>query len=47
MDKQQADNELHKSKEIQVTIHHADNGPSLETCMVSVLSSHISKSEDF
>lgn len=29
--------------EIVVTIHHAQDGPSLESCLVSILSAHLSK----
>ena len=29
--------------ELCVTVHYADKGPSLESCMVSILSAHLSK----
>ena len=29
--------------EINVTIHYADDGPSLESCMVAILNAHLSK----
>ena len=32
--------------EIQVTIHYADKGPSLESRMVSILGAHLSKQEE-
>ena len=35
------------SSEIDVTIHYADNGPSLESCMVAILNAHLSKSGGF
>lgn len=39
--------DLTKTQKVHVTIHHADDGPSLESCMVFILSSHLSKSADF
>ena len=30
-----------KTREIHVTVHRADSGPSLETCMISILASHL------
>ncbi len=38
---------LTRPQEIKVTIHHADSGPSLEACMISILSNHMSKSANF
>lgn len=32
--------------EMAVTVHHAAGGPSLEACMISILSRYMSKSED-
>ncbi len=32
---------LATAQEPGVTIHYAENGPSLESCMISVLSSHL------
>lgn len=33
--------------EIYATIHYADDGPSLESCMVAILTAHLSKSASF
>ena len=33
--------------EVKVTIHYADDGPSLESCMVAILNAHLSKSPNF
>lgn len=38
---------LTSTKEINVTIHYADNGPSLTSCMISIVSSHMSKNANF
>ena len=35
---------LTQPQEVTVTIHYAHNGPSLESCLVSILSTHLSKS---
>ncbi len=35
------------TKEFHVTIHYAENGPSLTSCMISILSSHMSKNANF
>ena len=32
------------SREPETAIHYADNGPDLESCMISILSSHMSGS---
>lgn len=32
---------------ISVTIHYTENGPSLNDCMVSIISAHLSKSTIF
>lgn len=29
--------------EINVTIHYTDNGPSLESCLISIISIHLSQ----
>lgn len=29
--------------ELRVTVHYADKGPNLETCVVSILNAHLSK----
>lgn len=42
-----ADQNLTKPPEISVTIHHMDNGPSLESCMISILSKHMSENKNF
>ena len=34
---------LTTAEEPQVIIHYAEHGPSLESCMISILSLHISK----
>lgn len=38
--------EVHTT-EIKVTIHYADDGPDLESCMVAILNAHLSKSTNF
>ncbi|MGO5049246.1 hypothetical protein [Dysosmobacter sp. Sow4_B12] len=40
-------NNLLQSKEVRVTIHYQENGPSLESCMISILSTHMSKNANF
>ena len=35
---------LTPAREMEVTIHHMDGGPSLESCMVSILSGRMSES---
>ena len=35
---------LTQPQEVTATIHYARNGPSLESCLVSILSAHLSKS---
>ena len=35
---------LTQPHEVTVTIHYAHNGPSLESFLVSILSTHLSKS---
>lgn len=39
--------ELTVTKEVNVTIHYADHGPSLTSCMISIVSSHMSKNVKF
>lgn len=39
--------DLTKIQEIKLTIYHTSTGPSLESCMVSILSSHMSKNANF
>jgi len=39
--------DLTRPQEINVIIHHADNGPNLESCMISILSEHMTKSANF
>ena len=39
--------DLLQSKEVRVTIHYKENGPSLESCMISILSNHMSKNANF
>lgn len=34
---------LTQPQEVTATIHYAHNGPSLESCLVSILSAHLSK----
>lgn len=36
-----------RPQEMEVTIHHTKNGPSLESCMISIISNHMSKNADF
>ncbi len=38
---------LTSTKEINVTIHYADDGPTLTSCMISIVSSHMSKNANF
>ena len=45
--KSESKQDLTKPQEINVTIHHADDGPSLESCMISILSSHMTKNANF
>lgn len=36
-----------QSAEIYATIHYADDGPSLESCMVAILNAHLSENANF
>ena len=42
-----AEKDLLQSKEVRVTIHYKEDGPSLESCMISILSTHMSKNANF
>ena len=35
---------LTQPQEVTATVHYAHNGPSLESCLVSILSAHLSTS---
>lgn len=35
------------TQEVSITIHYTGSGPSLESCMISILSAHISKNTNF
>lgn len=35
------------AQEVSITIHYVEAGPSLESCMISILSEHITKNADF
>lgn len=39
--------DLTRPQEINVIIHHADSGPALQSCMVSILAAHMSRNADF
>lgn len=39
--------DLTRPQEINVMIHHTDSGPTLQSCMVSILSAHMSKNVNF
>lgn len=39
--------DLLQPKEVRVTVHYEDNGPSLESCMISILNAHMSKNANF
>jgi len=36
-----------KLSKVCVTVHYTANGPSLESCMISILNVHLSKNADF
>jgi len=36
-----------QTPEVKVIIHYADDGPSLESCMVSILNAHLPKNTVF
>ena len=38
---------LTATQEMTVTVHHTENGPSLEACMIAILSSYMSKTDGF
>ena len=38
---------LTATQEMTVTVHYTENGPSLESCMIAVLSCYVSKTAGF